>query len=469
MSLAALTAALAAGCGSDGDQVAGVDRGGNPVAVVTKGEITGFGSVIVNGVRWETGAAEIVIDGAPGTEADLSLGAVVTLQGEQEPGADSGTAVHIDFDDNVEGLVESFDSATGVLTVLGQSVHVSLDTVIEASAPGIGPDDIVPGDAVEVSGFARPDGGVDATLLRLKDVPDRLEVTGTAAQVDTGALTLRVGALIIDYSSAMLDGFPGGAPSNGDLVEARGTQQGPGGELIAETLEFRERGLAGAGEGDEAEVKGLITRYVSPEDFDVDGQPVTTDADTVYARGSAALLGVNVRVEVEGTVTADGVILADRIAFEEESQARAEGTADSVDAAAGTLVVAGAAIATDQRTLFRDASSQRLRPFRIDDISPGDALSVAGRETAQGIDARRVTREDAADGVVLRALARDVAAPDFVLLGVTVTTDGATVFESEDGMIDAAAFFTQADGRPVEAEARPAGAVLVASRVRLLE
>lgn len=142
----------------------------------------------------------------------------------------------------------------------------------------------------------------------------------------------------------------------------------------------------------------------------------------------------------------------------------------------GSVIVNGvrwetgaAEIATDQRTLFRDASSQRLRPFRIDDISPGDALSVAGRETAQGIDARRVTREDAADGVVLRALARDVAAPDFVLLGVTVTTDGATVFESEDGMIDAAAFFTQADGRPVEAEARPAGAVLVASRVRLLE
>ena len=68
-------------CGSGGEQVAGIDARGNqnPVAVVSKGTITGFGSVIVNGVTYNTSTTTFTIDGAAGTEADLAVGDVVVV------------------------------------------------------------------------------------------------------------------------------------------------------------------------------------------------------------------------------------------------------------------------------------------------------------------------------------------------------------------------------------------------------
>lgn len=467
--LAAVTvgAVLLAGCDST-EQVAGVDRGGNPVAVVTKGEIAGFGSVIVNGVRYETGGAEIVIDGEPGTEAGLSVGAVVTLRGERVPGADTGSASRIEFDDSVEGPVDAVDAGAGTAVVLGRIVHVSIDTLFEGNDAVAGLDDLAAGDAVEVSGFDRADGSVEATLVRLKAAPDRLELTGVAAQVDTAAQRLRIGGALVDYGSAMLDGFPDGAPANGDRVEARGTERAADGTLIAETLSFRERGVDAAAEGEEAKVEGLITRFASAADFDVDGQPVAADDATVFEGGNASMLGPDVRVEVEGTVTDTGAILAERVEFEGPSQARLDGTVDDVDSDAGTLTAAGVTLLTDAKTRLRDAGSQRQRPFALADIGIGDRIEAAGTESGDALLARSVTRTDADTGIVLRASARDVGEPRFVMLGVTVVTDSATVFEEDDQPIDAAAFYATAEGRDVEVEGTLNGDIL-AARVRLLE
>lgn len=467
LTAATLSAVLLAGCDST-ERVAGVDRGGNPVAVVTKGQITGFGSVIVNGVRYETGGAEIVIDGEPGTEAGLSVGAVVTLRGERVPGADTGNASRIEFDDSVEGPVDAVDAGAGTAVVLGRTVHVSIDTLFEGNGTDAGLDALTAGDAVEVSGFDRADGSVEATLVRLKASPDRLELTGVAAQVDTAAQRLRIGGALVDYASAMLDGFPDGAPANGDRVEARGNARAADGTLIAETLSFRDKGVDAAAEGEEAKVEGLVTRFASAADFDVDGQPVITDDDTVFAGGNASMLGPDVHVEVEGTVTESGAIRAERVELEAPSQARLDGAVDAVDPDAGTLTAAGVTILTDAKTRFRDASGQRQRPFSLADIGSGDRVEVAGTESGDALMARSVTRTDADAGVVLRARARDVGEPRFVLLGVTVITDGTTVFEENGQAIDADAFYATAEGRGVEVEGTLNGDIL-AARVRLLE
>ncbi|WP_405233930.1 DUF5666 domain-containing protein [Lentisalinibacter salinarum] len=466
LAAATLCAVLLAGCDST-EQVAGVDRGGNPVAVVTKGEITGFGSVIVNGVRYDTGSAEIVIDGEPGTEAGLSVGAVVTLRGERVPGADTGNAIRIEFDDSVEGPVDAVDAGAGTAVVLGRTVHVSIDTLFEGNGAGGGLDGLAAGDAVEVSGFDRADGSVEATLIRLKAEPDRLELSGVAAQVDTAAQRLRIGGALVDYGSAMLDGFPDGAPANGDRVEARGSERAADGTLIAETLSYRQQGVDAAAEGEEAKIEGLITRFASAADFDVDGQPVATDDATVFEGGNASMLGPDVRVEVEGTVTGTGAILAERVRLESPSQARLDGTVDDVDVDAGTLTAAGVTVLTDAKTGFRDASSQRQRPFSLGDIGTGDRVEAAGTESGDALLARSVTRTDADAGVVLRARARDVAQPRFVLLGVTVVTDATTEFEADGQPSDAAAFYAAAEGRDVEVEGTLNGDI-VAARVRLL-
>ncbi len=465
---AAMAAALLGGC-DNSEQVAGVDRGGNPVAVVTKGEITGFGSVVVNGVRYETGRAEIILDGEPGTEAGLSVGAVVTLRGEREPGADTGSASRIEFDDNVEGPVDAVDTDSRTVVILGRTVHVSIDTLFEGG-PAATLGDLAVGDAAEVSGFERTDGSVEATLIRLKPAADRLELTGAAAQVDQAAKRLRIGGSRVDYAGATLDGFADGAPSNGDRVEARGSQRENDGTLIAETLSFREKGIDDADEGGEAKIEGIITRFASAEDFAVDGQPVITDDDTVFTGGNVSMLAADVRVEVEGTVTDSGAVLAERVAFAAPSQARLAGPVTEIDPADQRLTAAGAAVHTDGMTRFRDASSARQRPFSFDDIGSGDRIEAAGTENGEALQARSVTRVDAADGVVLRARARelDQGQERFVLLGVGIRTNESTLFEEDGQTIDADAFYARAGDRSVEVEGTLNGGIIRARRAGIL-
>ena len=48
---------------------------------IAQGPISTFGSVVVNGVRYDTSSATFTINGTPGTQDDLSVGQVITISG----------------------------------------------------------------------------------------------------------------------------------------------------------------------------------------------------------------------------------------------------------------------------------------------------------------------------------------------------------------------------------------------------
>jgi len=107
-----MTVLLVACGGGGGEQVAGIDARGNPtpVGVTSKGTISGFGSVIVNGVRYNTNSATFTIDGVSGSQSDLSVGDVVVLQGTVNDDGTSPTATSVTFDDAVEGPISAINT-----------------------------------------------------------------------------------------------------------------------------------------------------------------------------------------------------------------------------------------------------------------------------------------------------------------------------------------------------------------------
>ncbi len=76
--LALIGTALLPACGG-GTDVAGVSSGGT--GSFTTGSITGLGSVIVNGIRYDDSGASISLNGASGSPDALKLGMVVRIQG----------------------------------------------------------------------------------------------------------------------------------------------------------------------------------------------------------------------------------------------------------------------------------------------------------------------------------------------------------------------------------------------------
>jgi hypothetical protein len=439
------------GCDSAGNIVAGIDRGG---LRGVQGSVTGFGSVIVNGEHYETDTSAISINGLPATEGDLEVGYVVVIQAELPADGSLPRAVTIDFAHNIIGPLSAVVVAEKRATVLGQSVTVGDSTVYGA---GIEPASIdglaaLPTDTIlRISGFSEADGGVLATRIDLGDLGSSLEVTGIVENLSLSLQTFKIGGLVINYDSLNLQNFP--QLENGDRVNVEGSL-GADGVLVANELELEEIGLE-VDEGDEFEIEGLVTEISSATEFSVSGITVSIDDQTIFENGDATMLGLDVRVEVEGQFD-NGVLKAKEVEFSPEGPLRIEATVDSVN----PLQLLGITVQTNNLTIFEDKSPAELRPFSLADIDPADSLQVTGYEslTTPGVVvATGITRTEPLEKLTLRGFAKNVAEPEFSILDILVITDGNTDLEDN--------FFTIAEGRLVEVQGSTASGSLVAEKV----
>ncbi len=467
LSLAPSTALLVA-CGGGGESItAGIDAGGKDgrVGIVSKGRISRFGSVVVNGIVFDTAGATFTIDGAAGSESDLAVGQIVVVRGTIEEDGTNATAETVVYDDVVEGPIGAIDVSGNKLTVLGQTVVIDSETSFDDDIDTGSISGLAAGDVVEISGFVDANGNIVASHIGLEAAGGDFDVTGVVDNVDSAAFTFEINDLLVDYSSATLDGFPNGQPENGQTVEATGTIGGNG-ELVATTVEF-EDGDLGFEDGDEAEISGLITRFASASDFDVDGVPVTTDASTEFEGGTSADLALNRRVEVEGVVNASGVLVADSIEFEQEGDLEISGLIESVGS--DSITVFDVTISVTAKTIFDDQSGEDLPQFDLTDLSIGDYVDVNAFDSAGTIVATRIERDDDGGEVNLSGIVEAVDEPQFTIIGIDVSTDSETEFEIDGSEVGAGEFFAQALNRFAEVSGTWNGLAIEADEVGIEE
>ncbi|MDH3417849.1 MAG: DUF5666 domain-containing protein [Gammaproteobacteria bacterium] len=457
-------AVLVAACGgTSGPTVAGIDRTGSPSAAFAYGSISGFGSIIVNGVRYDTSTATFTIDDSPGTEAELEVGDVVLIEGTLAASRTTGTAASVTFNDNVEGPISAKPDAS-TLIVLGQTVRITADTSFDDSIVPASIDGLAVTDVVEVSGFVNSDGDILATRIELKNLlpGDEFEVTGIVEGHLSGAMTFMINGLVVDYSTAgSIRNFPGGDIDDGDLVEAKGIDfEIASNTLTATEVEFKGAQIAGNAD-DHVEIEGLITRFNDATDFDVSGYPVTTNNQTVFEPigiASANDLALNVKVEVEGDLNSAGVLVADKVDIRRDSVVEIEGLVDSPPSA-GTVTVLGITIHVDSLTRIEDKRDD-VEPFGLGNIVAGDFIAVRGSEAPNApgeVLAARLEREvGMTDDTILQGIVETVAGTSMTILGVTIDTDNVLDMDfrdETDASIGSVAFFARPpDGELVKVQ-----------------
>jgi len=186
---------------------------------------------------------------------------------------------------------------------------------------------------------------------------------------------------------------------------------------------------------------------VSAQDFHVAGLPVSTTAATTFVGGAATDLGLNVKVEAEGDFDANGVLVATKVDIRRSKAVRMTADADSVDAADNSLVVLGINVTVDALTRIEDKSDADVDPLTLANINAGDYLEIRGSEFPAGsgtILATILEREDPDTETILQGFVESVSDPSIVILGVTIDTNGSTIFRDvNDSVISAADFFDQ--------------------------
>src|SRR5882724_8643257 len=419
----ALAVLVACGGGSTGSMS---QAGMQPV--VTMGTITAFGSVYVNGVRYDVSRATLKKNDTTVAQTGLAVGEVALVRGREDAQTGQGEADSVDVEDTVVGPITTINP----LTVLGQTISVTANT---SFGPGITPADLTGlkmGDSVEVSGLPGTDGVIMATRIGRADSNEPLQVMGTAGTVDSAAHTLMINALMVDFSAANLSGFASGGPAAGDLAIARGTVfDATQVKLTATRLRKADTDRDEQAEGGMVEEEGLITRFASAMDFDVAGAKVTTTANTVFKNGTAADLAVNVRVEVRGTLDANKVLTADVVEIEHIAVIALAATVSGVNTTMSTLTVLGVTISVDSNTRFEDESSAQMQMFALKDVAVGDTVLVRGYEKPAGsgmVLATRLVRLPPLPSmaVAVRGPFTASTATQFTILGIMIDATNAT-------------------------------------------
>ena len=195
----------------------------NDTAVVSAfGAITDLNSVTVNGIRYDTSAASVNVNGLPADVSDLKLGQFVAIEGEVNFSDATGRADAIDYSATVIGPVETIDATLDRLIVMGQTVLTNADTEFD---PSIDPDSfagLTVGATTRISGFRNADDDIIATRIEPDTTSTGVQLIGTVTSLDLAKMLFSVDHLTVDYSRAILIDLPAGMPTNGLFVNVRG-------------------------------------------------------------------------------------------------------------------------------------------------------------------------------------------------------------------------------------------------------
>jgi hypothetical protein len=383
-------------------------------SVTTSGVITGFGSVYVNGVEYETdGSSFSLDDGDDGIESEdeLEVGMVVTLTGTLNADGVTGTATHIEYDDELEGIVSAnnVNNGIGTLVIMGQTVNVDADTEFKNDADildssGALTDSIEmieAGNIIEVSGYPDGMGYIYATYVELKDDAhspgEEIEVKGIVEDDNDTDMLFMLGDLSVDYSNAAL---PDGTPDAGDYVEVKSTAGFTGEVLIASEVELEDDldDIDGH-EGDEVELSGTVTA-VEP-DILIGMQLIIINDATYFEHGSRADIVTGVDLEVEGHLDTDGALIAEEVEFNIDGDHEIEGLVEAVTGtgADGSVTVSGLELLVNADTVMLDEQDDYGAPeryFGLDDLRAGDYVEIKyyADNTTGNLVATKVERED---------------------------------------------------------------------------
>ena len=306
-----LFAFILAGCGG------GVDSGGTGgAATYASGPITGSGSIIVNGVRFDDSAATVTDDNGRRTKSDLKLGMIVEVRGsaiDNSSGAPASTASSITFNSEMVGKIDSLPVGAQSLVVFGQTVNIKTTTVFDDSLSN-GIRSLAPTNVVEVYGLLDAiTGQYTATRIELKSgATTEYRLRGKVSNLDGVAKEFNIGTERISYLSLSPADVPAGF-ANGMIIRIRVNSARTSNVWAATRLRD---GASRPDEQSHARVEGLISSFNLITQFSVAGVPVTTSVTTTFPDGQ--LFGLGDRVEVEGTMM-NGSLAASKVEIETDS------------------------------------------------------------------------------------------------------------------------------------------------------
>ncbi len=441
---AVFSAALLAACGGGGGGIDGTGGGGSTGTGVAFGTVTGYGSVIINGVRYEDNGVTITKsddstvrgDGAgAATRAALPIGSVVRV--------DFNSATNVlgfKVDDSVSGRIESV--TPGSVVVMGQTVRIDDTTSqYEDNLLRTGGVALNVGDFIRAQGTVVSGGTLQASyLVKPSASGTLLEAKGVVSN-HNGSSSFSVGSLNVTYSGSTITSDMPSGNWNGLVVEVKGSAcsgaaPAPCGTLTATKVE-PEGGLSSSSSRSQAEVEGIV-RSGTQASFQIGNVTVTTSTSTRWEGGTSDDWALGVKLEAEGSL-ANGVLTATKVSLRDGSRLEGNVTAQVLTNGVLTFKLTG----LPNVTIKANASTE-LDGLTLSGVTAGQHVRLRGRVASDGttVVATELDSRNADTRLELRGMVTVVSGTSLTILGTQVNVAGLSYTDSR-GAVDVP--MTQAD------------------------
>ncbi len=414
---------------------------------VVVGAITSFGSVYVNGVKFNVDKSSIELDGITGkSQSDLAIGMIVTVNGTTNPDGITGTATSIIYDDNIEGPIltvptidPNSDNTKKTFTILGNTIIVdSLTTRFE----NITFTSLDVNQVIEVSGYKTAANEITATYVKyieiIMDGTSKTELKGNITNLMPTSFLLN--GVIVNYTNSTEIKTNNGNTlddlAEGIFIEVKGTYTADG-SISVDKIEEKKTKLDDS--DDDINLSGIITDYVNASNFLINGQSINTSkAKKLKPSNALSLLKNGVKVKIKGTVK-NSILVASSIEVT-LNEIRLSAVVSSVTNNTIVLTYPNGlgtiSVITDESTQFHDDSIDPISSFKITDIDTQDFIEIEASIIANQIIASTLKRKEIDETLIQGHVesfinnTNNSADSSITILGISYIINDSTVFDN---------------------------------------
>ncbi len=441
----AVGSAVFSACGGGGSASADTAA----AAGVGNGTVTGFGSIVVDGVHYDDRKVVLGVDTpanapdapAPGASVEIKLGhhVEVTFTGSESSSAATSVVVSAEVVGNVSAIAPD-------LVVAGQTVKANS---VAANGPVtffegfLALNDIKVGDRVEVHGTPTAAGVIQATRIERESSRDTwVRISGNVGSLGTSSFVVGGETINFDANTKV---FPVGTSlANAQRVAVWSDTPAVGSVVSAKFIRIKK---TAPGTDTAARVAGAITDCVAVCDasFKVGGIVVNA-ATAEFVNGVKADLANGKWVELRGTVDlTTGAIKATRVSFRKLEAGKPDvslkgAITDFVDGA--HFKVRGVAVTTDSATVTTACTAALAQGTlvsigggvanftvlakTVDCLNSPEGISLEGKGRITAVDP--VAKTFKLDGTLFSSISLSYAGAEFASgTSATSLTVGATV------------------------------------------
>lgn len=402
-------------------------------ALLADGQISGFGSVFIDGQRFDTSTAKVMLNGSQGSESDLEQGMEARVFGRD------GKADRLEMDDRLRGEIQSIDADAQSFTVLDTVVLVDEQTVFRGTRFA----DLAVGDQVAVAGPSNADGAIQASFVGTpRGTADGAQLRGRIAALDETRLQFRLGRVLVDYSAAELIDSPDGL-ANGDAVRVMGSRLASAEvpTFSARQIKELERDLPS---DRVVRIRGLISAIQGEGIYTVRNRSIRITQATEFRQGSEADMQIDTPVVASGRFNPEEQIFdVEQIAVLRRINGVVEAQVEAIDRENRLITVLGGLQIhvpevvghAEPEVSNAAARPERDRRFRFEDVELRLGLRVVGHWDGQQLVARHLHRSRLREGQAFVGGHIERLEPDaqrLSILGRPVAVSEDTRFSSAD-------------------------------------